>query len=227
MIFLLFLIMSFSKTAHILFISFLLIALYLGICIHTALNAPIPVTQYLFSESGAFEVMSPWLWYLLVVLCLLNAEIKPDTRVFAALAAVLLGLREMDFHKRLFDISFIKTNFYRSAEIPLMDKLLGFILLLGIIFVFLVLAKKLVQTVRSMKDSLNIAHFFIFLTIVCGGLSKVLDRTTSTLKEEFGIELLKHSQVMIMTIEEGVEMLLPILLIVAVLSYRRVLNQPH
>ncbi|KAA5553439.1 hypothetical protein F3G51_32855, partial [Pseudomonas aeruginosa] len=98
--------------------------------------------------------------------CLLNIEIKPDTRVFAALAAVLLGLREMDFHKRLFDISFIKTNFYRSAEIPLMDKLLGFILLLGIIFVFLVLAKKLVQTVRSMKDSLNIAHFFIFLTIV-------------------------------------------------------------
>ena len=219
--------MSFSKTAHILFISFLLIALYLGICIHTALNAPILVTQYLFSESGAFEVMSPWLWYLLAVLCLLNVEIKPDTRVFAALAAVLLGLREMDFHKRLFDIIFIKTNFYRSAEIPLMDKLLGFILLLGIIFVFLVLAKKLVQTVRSMKDSLNIAHFFIFLTIVCGGLSKVLDRTTSTLKEEFGIELLKHSQVMIMTIEEGVEMLLPILLIVAVLSYRRVLNQPH
>ena len=44
--------MSFSKTAHILFISFLLIALYLGICIHTALNAPILVTQYLFSESG-------------------------------------------------------------------------------------------------------------------------------------------------------------------------------
>lgn len=152
--------MSFSKAAHILFISFLLIALYLGICIHTALNAPASVTQYLFSESGAFEVMSPWLWYLLAVLCLLNVEIKLNTRVFTAIAATLLGLREMDFHKQVFEMSFIKTNFYRSAEIPLMDKLLGFILLLGIIFVFLVLAKKLVQTIRSMKDSLNIAHFF-------------------------------------------------------------------
>ncbi len=30
-----------------------------------------------------------------------------------------------------------------------------------------------------------------------------------------------------MTIEEGVEMLLPILLIVAVLTYRKVLNQAH
>lgn len=225
MLFLLFLIMSFSKAAHILFISFLLIALYLGICIHTALNAPPPVTQYLFSESGAFEVMSPWLWYLLAVLCLLNFEIKPNTRVFTAIAATLLGLREMDFHKQVFEMSFIKTNFYRSAEIPLMDKLLGFILLLGIIFVFLVLAKKLVQTIRSMKNSLNIAHFFIFLTIACGGLSKVLDRTTSTLKDEFGIQLVPHTQIMIMTIEEGVEMLLPVLLIVAVLSYRKVLNQ--
>ncbi|UVB00246.1 hypothetical protein [Acinetobacter lwoffii] len=217
--------MSFSKAAHILFISFLLIALYLGICIHTALNAPASVTQYLFSESGAFEVMSPWLWYLLAVLCLLNVEIKLNTRVFTAIAATLLGLREMDFHKQVFEMSFIKTNFYRSAEIPLMDKLLGFILLLGIIFVFLVLAKKLVQTIRSMKDSLNIAHFFIFLTIACGGLSKVLDRTTSTLKDEFGIQLVPHTQIMIMTIEKGVEMLLPVLLIVAVLSYRKVLNQ--
>lgn len=217
--------MSFSKAAHILFISFLLIALYLGICIHTALNAPASVTQYLFSESGAFEVMSPWLWYLLAVLCLLNVEIKLNTRVFTAIAATLLGLREMGFHKQVFEMSFIKTNFYRSAEIPLMDKLLGFILLLGIIFVFLVLAKKLVQTIRSMKDSLNIAHFFIFLTIACGGLSKVLDRTTSTLKDEFGIQLVPHTQIMIMTIEEGVEMLLPVLLIVAVLSYRKVLNQ--
>ena len=217
--------MSFSKAAHILFISFLLIALYLGICIHTALNAPASVTQYLFSESGAFEVMSPWLWYLLAVLCLLNVEIKLNTRVFTAIAATLLGLREMDFHKQVFEMSFIKTNFYRSAEIPLMDKLLGFILLLGIIFVFLVLAKKLVQTIRSMKNSLNIAHFFIFLTIACGGLSKVLDCTTSTLKEEFGIQLVPHTQIMIMTIEEGVEMLLPVLLIVAVLSYRKVLNQ--
>nr|WP_228284861.1 hypothetical protein [Acinetobacter sp. AR2-3] len=169
--------------------------------------------------------MSPWLWYLLAVLCLLNVEIKPNTRVFTAIAATLLGLREMDFHKQVFEMSFIKTNFYRSAEIPLMDKLLGFILLLGIIFVFLVLAKKLVQTIRSMKNSLNIAHFFIFLTIACGGLSKVLDRTTSTLKEEFGIQLVPHTQIMIMTIEEGVEMLLPVLLIVAVLSYRKVLNQ--
>ena len=219
--------MPFSKTAHILFIGFLLIALYLSICVHTALNAPLEVTQYLFGESGAFEVLSPWLWYLLALLCLLNTEIKLDTQIFTAAAATLLGFREMDFHKRLFDDSFIKTNFYRSADIPMMDKALGFILLLGIILVFLVLAEKLFYTIRNLKTSLNTAYFFIFLTIACGGLSKVLDRATSTLQEEFGIQLVPHTQEVIMTIEEGVEMLLPILLIVAVLTYRKVLNQVH
>src|SRR5690606_36800129 len=106
-----------------------------------------------------------------------------------------------------------------------MDKRLGFILLLGIIFVFLVLATKLVNTMRSMKDSLSIAHFFIFLTIGCGGLSKVLDRTTPTLREEFNNELIPQTRVMVMAIEEGMEMLLTNLLIVALLTYRKVLNQ--
>ncbi len=175
--------MPFSKTAHMLLISFLLVALYLSICVHTALNAPLEVTQYLFSESGAFEVLSPWLWYLLAALCLLNTEIKLNTQLFTAAEAILLGFREMDFHKHLFDDSFIKTNFYRSADISMMDKVLGFILLLIIILVFLVLAKKLFHAIRNLKTSLDTAHFFIFFTIVCGALSKVLDRTTSTLLE--------------------------------------------
>lgn len=210
-----------------LLISFLLVAIYLSICVHTALNAPLEVTQYLFSELGAFEVLSPWLWYLLAALCLLNTEIKLNTQLFTAAAATLLGFREMDFHKHLFDDSFIKTNFYRSADISMMDKVLGFILLLIIILVFLVLAKKLFHTIRNLKTSLDTAHFFIFFTIVCGALSKVLDRTTSTLREEFEIQLIPHTQVVIMAIEEGVEILLPILLIVAVLTYRKVLNQAH
>ena len=133
----------------------------------------------------------------------------------------------MDFHKRLFDDSFIKTNFYRSAEIPFMDKLLGFILLLAIIFVFFNLAKIFVQVIRQFKSNPNIAYLFIALTVLCGGLSKLLDRTSSTLNEDFNIKLMQHTEVIIMTIEEGVEMLLPILLVVAVMTYRKVLNQPN
>lgn len=151
-----------------------------------------------------------------------RADVK-DT-FFTSLGAALLGLREMDFHKRLFDDSFIKTNFYRSEEIPFMDKLLGIILLLVILFVFFNLAKMFVQGIRQFKLNSHITYLFIALTILCGGLSKLLDRSSSILKEDFNIRLMQHTEVIIMTIEEGVEMLLPILLVVAVTSYRKILN---
>ncbi len=216
--------MSLSKTVHILFISLLLIGIYLGICVHIAIFAPVNVTQFLFSESGPFETLSAWLWYLLALLCVLNTELMLKTRFFTSLGAALLGLREMDFHKRLFDDSFIKTNFYRSEEIPFMDKLLGIILLLVILFVFFNLAKMFVQGIRQFKLNPHIAYLFITLTILCGGLSKLLDRSSSILRNDFNIKLMQHTEVIIMTIEEGVEMLLPILLVVAVTSYRKILN---
>ena len=50
--------------------------------------------------------------------------------------------------------------------------------------------------------------------------AKVLDRMTSQLNELFDIQLIRSTQVAIMTAEESFEMLLPVLLIVAVLSYR-------
>ena len=57
-------------------------------------------------------------------------------------------------------------------------------------------------------------------TIGIAALSKVLDRMTSQLNELFDIQLIRSTQVAIMTAEESFEMLLPVLLIVAVLSYR-------
>ena len=98
--------------------SFLLIALYLSICIHTAWNAPLEVTRYLFSESGAFEVLSPWLWYLLALLCLLNIEIKLNTRIFMAVAAILLGMREMDFISVCLKSVLLKPIFIAVLKFP-------------------------------------------------------------------------------------------------------------
>ncbi len=89
--------MSLSKTAHILFISFLLIGIYIGVCVHTALFAPVQVTQFLFSESGPFESFSAWLWYLLAVLCVLNTELKLKTRIFYCFGRCAVGLKGNGF----------------------------------------------------------------------------------------------------------------------------------
>ena len=114
-------------------ISLLLIFLYIGISLHTAFTAPLIVTEYLFSEEGAYEVFSPLLWFVLAFLCLVKLKLQFSTRILSALAALMLGLREMDLHKSLFEMSFIKTNFYKSPDIALTDKLLGFTLLMVMI----------------------------------------------------------------------------------------------
>lgn len=208
-------------TIRIVFISLLLIAIYIGISIHTAIFAPLSVTGYLFSEAGAYEVFSPWLWYLLSILCVASFDMQWKTRIFAAIAAILLGLREMDFHKKIFETSFIKTRFYQSPDIALMDKILGFILLCFIISVFIYLAKTYITSLRNSHHKINLPNIYIIMTLLLAGLSKVLDRLTSQLDELFHIHLLHTTSVVITTVEESVEILLPILLMIAVLTYQK------
>lgn len=201
-------------------ISLLLIFIYIGISLHTAFTAPLVVTEYLFSERGAYEVFSPLLWFVLAVLCLVKVQFQFSTRVLSALAALMLGLREMDLHKSLFEMSFIKTNFYKSSDIPVTDKLLGFTLLLVMIYVLVALAKRFYKVLRNIKQDLDISYIYVMLTVGIAALSKILDRMTSQLNELFDIQLIRSTQLAIMTAEESFEMLLPILLIVAVLTYR-------
>ena len=210
----------FSKIARVIGISLLLIVIYIALSLHTAVNAPLAVTEHLFSEAGAYEVFSPLLWYLLAILCAFNTKMLGSTRLFSALAAVLLGMREMDLHKSLFEMSFIKTNFYRSPDIAMTDKLLGFAILMFMLYLLVVLAKRFYKVLRNIKQDFDISYVYVMLTVLIAVLSKVLDRMTSQLNELFDIQLLRSTQLAIMTAEESFEMLLPVLLIVAVLTYR-------
>jgi hypothetical protein len=208
------------KIARVIGISLLLIVIYIGLSLHTAVTAPLSVTEYLFSEEGAYEVFSPLLWYLLAILCVFNTKMLMSTRILSALAAVLLGMREMDLHKSLFEMSFIKTNFYRSPDIAITDKLLGFAILMFMVYLLVALGKRFYNVLRNIKQDFDIAYIYIAFTVMVAVLSKVLDRMTSQLNELFNIQLLRSTQLAIMTAEESFEMLLPVLLIVAVLTYR-------
>lgn len=201
-------------------ISLLLIFIYIGISLHTAFTAPLVVTEYLFSEKGAYEVFSPLLWFVLAALCLVKVKFQFSTRILSALAALMLGLREIDLHKRLFEMSFIKTNFYKSPDIALTDKLLGFALLMVMIYILVALAQRFYKVLRNIKHDFDISYMYIVLTVVIATLSKILDRITAQLNELFDIQLIRSTQLAIMTVEESFEMLLPVLLIVAVLTYR-------
>lgn len=200
----------------------ILMALYFGILVHTALFSPVEISQFLFSEQGAFEFFSPWLWCLLAFLCLFQNKWLYSTRIASALAALLFAMREWDLHKTLFETSFIKTNFYRSSDIALGDKLIGGTILLIAVYVLFFLMRRFIQFSREQFNGLTVAGFFVYLTLVCAALSKILDRSISQLNELFGIQVSQQASLLVLSVEESMEMLLPVMLIIALLSFRQV-----
>ena len=197
----------------------LLLAVHLGMAACTGLTAPPAVTAWLYSEAGPCEVFSVWLWLLLAATVLLYPALPLPTRTAAATAAMLMCARELDMHKLLFDESFIRTNFYRSADTPLAEKLLGGSLLPALLALLIYLLIKLLRHLQ--RSQLDASSLLLLSGLALGAGSKVLDRLSSQLHELLQIDLSPLAQQMIVIMEESLELTMPLLLLTALLTYRR------
>ena len=200
-------------------ISTLLLAVYWALVLHVAVFAPLDLANFLFSESGTFEIFSPYLWFLLAIVCLC-ARFNVLTRLATAATAVLFGLREMDLHKSLFSMSFLKTNFYRSDVIPLSDKLLGAAICLFLLLLAFYLGKTFLRHLHQLPRPWPVAYGYTVLAFVLLVASKFIDRLNAQLDELFNITLSERSAVIIQSLEESTEIVLPILLCIAVFLYQ-------
>lgn len=197
----------------------LLLAVHLGMAACTGLSAPPSVTVWLYSEAGPCEVFSVWLWLLLSGAILLCPAVRLPTRVAATAVAMLMSARELDMHKLLFGESFIRTNFYRNADTPLSEKLLGGSLLLALLAL---LAYLLITLVRHLhRHQISDSSLLLLSGLTLGASSKVLDRLSSQLHELLQIDLSPLAQQMIVVMEESLELTMPLLLLTALLTYRR------
>ena len=198
----------------------LLLTTYLGIAAFITLKAPQEVWAYLYSEAGPYEVFSAYLWLLLSISALFTKSMQPSTRLIAALMALMLGARELDMHKSLFSMSFIKTNFYKSASIPLHDKLVGGLILLAMTSLLIYL---IVRTWRYFSNSVccTSSSLLLFSGLLLGITSKILDRFSSQMLKLFQIALPPDVRMMIVSFEESLELLMPLLLILALLTYQK------
>lgn len=205
-----------SPLARTAVIFLLLVALHLGIVVHIVLTAPPELSRLLFSEDGSYETMSVWLWLLLALATASAGKLRPSTRLAASAAALLMAAREMDLHKALFDMSFIKTGFYKSAATPFADKLAGGTLLLLMLALTAYLAARFIRHVPRRLDT---ARLLVLLGLATGIISKIMDRLGSQLRAIFDIHLAQQQRLMITGLEESMEMLIPVLLILALICH--------
>lgn len=199
-------------------ITLLLLTLYWALILQISFFAPLDLAIFLFSEQGTFEIFSPFLWFLLAIVCCFS-RLKMTTRLATCSAAILLGLREMDLHKSLFGISFLKTGFYRSENFSLSDKLLGASICLLLLALVGYLAYVFLKTRRRMPHPRPIYYHYMMLTLWLLIISKFSDRLNAHLNKLFHLTLSERTAVIIQSLEESTEMILPVLLCIAVFLY--------
>lgn len=200
-------------------ITIILLFIFYGFALHLVLFSPNSIQQFMFSEQGAYEALSPVLWLILAVLSLFHPHFKVSTRWVMAISSLLFALREWDMHKALFGISFIKTNYYLDPAVPLLHKLAGGLILLMIIYLSIYLIVQYIKALKSHVKEANSAFRYLNLAFILLVISKVLDRFSSQMVELFHYHLSKQTELIIRALEESTEMLLPAIFLVALISY--------
>ena len=197
-----------------------LLFVYAGLASYIALYAPPEIAEYLYSETGPYEVFSVGLWFVLTPVAWLNSSLSTRTRIITGIAAVLLGARELDLHKSLFSMSFIKTSFYKSTTIPFQDKVLGALLLIAIIALIVQLGMSFFRHLRQ-RGVNDLPTLLLVIGLVLGVLCKFLDRFASQMRELFAIQIDPATRQFVGALEESFEMVVPLFIILALLMHTR------
>lgn len=195
------------------------ILLYAAVLVAMAVGLPPETFKPLFTESGPFEQMSILLWLLLGLVLLLPLGLPTAPRLAMAALALLFAAREADLHKRYTSMSLAKIKFYLSPDVALPEKLLGGLVLLGSVALIVYLAHKLYRYVRYGQGLRSSPGQVMVLAALMLPVSKVIDRFSSQLYEMFEIVLPPLLQRLIAAFEEGMEMAMPVLFLVALLLF--------
>lgn len=172
---------------------------------------PQPAFEHAFSERGPFEQLSIVGWLLAALVVLLR--IRPLGRRAAAFALLcaLLAAREADWHKAFTADSLLKTAYYRDAAAPLAEKLLAgtaaVVLIALLVYVGLFVARFLLRQGGWRTRS----GLWLAVAAVLVVLGKGIDRAPAVLLEEHGVALRPAARRAATALEEGLELLHPLL----------------
>lgn len=129
-------------------------------------------------------------------------------------------LRELDFNARFTTMSISKTRFFISSHVPLIEKFIGvivFLFLLYIIFSILYFHLKDFYYGLKNRSTTAIGALIVIAFLV---MSQVLDGIDRRL-DEFGVKLGERVSMHASAMEEILEMGIPIILILTFCAYFR------
>jgi hypothetical protein len=182
-------------------------------------GVPSDVNDQLFSETGPFEEMSPWLLLILAAMIPLTFRNLSLPVLGGMVISVACAAREWDMHKSFTGYSVLKPGFYLRSEYELHHQIIAglAVLALGASVFFTVQHMLRVRPQRLRPVPMWLLAFGLGVAMLV--LTKVFDRSPKILEKDFGIDLSDRMLAFMMAIEEGLEMLMPVVFGAMVLAY--------
>lgn len=178
----------------------------------------IPVTlspgsaRWMISEEGPIEILSIVAWLVLgaqFALSSFRASIRwPMTLLFLG-----FGAREADLHKAFTTTGMLKLTYYTRSAAPMGEKLIAGTVALIFIGLLLYGAYQFFRFLLSQSNWKTNTGRWVLLAGFLFFISKVMDRAPNVLREEHGVYLAHWVGIYCGTLEEGLELLVPVMLI--------------
>lgn len=178
----------------------------------------IPITlspdwaKWMMSEEGPIEILSIVAWLVLAGQFAFST-FRPSVRWPMTLLFLGFGAREADLHKAFTTTGMLKLTYYTRSAAPIGEKLIAgavALIFIGLLLYGCFLFFRFLTTKANWKT--NTGHW-VLLAGFLFFISKVLDRAPNVLREEHGVYLAHWVGVYCGTLEEGLELLVPLMLI--------------
>lgn len=194
---------------------------YILALIPFALSLSPDAHDWMFSEAGPFERLSVLFWLVLGVFTLFRLRRAPRLALPAGVAAIILGLREAEWHKAFTTDSLLKTNYYEMPGVSLWEKVPAGLVAIAVIGLAVFMAWRGFNAVLRHGGWRTDWGATVLLAGVVLPVIKVVDRAPAILAEDYGVTIGTTLATVVSALEEGVEMVLPLLFMAAVAAYPR------
>ena len=177
--------------------------------------------KFFLGEAGPIERASAMGYFLCAGYMLLSGGREFMKRYnYIIVLVALFGLRELDFDKRFTTMGILKSRFYLSSEVPPLEKLIGLIVIALLTWAAIKIVRNhLASTVANLVEfnerAVGVVMIFVLLAV-----SKSIDGIARKLKPS-GIETSQQISFLASSVEEVMELGVPILMIAVFHSWLR------
>lgn len=176
-------------------------------------------------ENGTVEMLT-LVCYVIAILVVIfgNVQARFTTKLATIIMLVYMFMREADWHKSVSSESILKIKFWLDGHIPVSEKLLAIVILIPVLWMMIYFVWNYTKSFWKALWSGEGYAISILMFLFTLGTSKVLDRSLNVLTELYQMHFPEWLVALQTSQEEFLECLLPVLIIVVLVQYKRSRN---